>query len=277
MSLKGTQYFLGNTEIINSFVGEDAVLFDPQLNISRPTGSVTTTNLLAWFKADEYGGSGDWLSYTGSVAATASFGGSPSYNGVGFEFTPTDYMQVQPYQSFNFNEDDDAGFLPAYTIIVFGRYIGAEGDTHGRLLTGGVYTASTTSVNQNWHLGTYNDGTPKTQAFFTSPGLSGVGGFIYGPTGAYDTTFRMYAGSAKKSPTIPVNKFWLNGQLLNTKTARSIYYGPYSVGINTGSYATPGGLESNNCEVGDILIYSAELATEEIFDIYNFIGPRFGI
>ena len=277
MSLEGTQYFLGNEEIIQSYVGEDPVLVDPKLNIPRPTGSVTTTNLLAWFKADTYGGSGDWLSYTGSVAATASLGGSPSYNGTGFEFTPTDYMQVQPYQSFNFNDNSEVGFVDKYTIIVFGRYIGAEGDAHGRLLTGGVYKGGTTSVDRNWTLGTYNDGAPKTQVFYTPASLGGDGGFIYGPTGAYDTTFRMYAGSAQKAPTLPYNKFWLNGQLLNTKQARSIYYGPYSVGVNTGSYATPGGLESNNCEVGDILIYSAELATEEIVDIYNFIGPRFGI
>jgi|688.fasta_scaffold320321_1 hypothetical protein len=245
----------------------------------NPISDVSTNGLLAWLNPETYtSGSSQWLSYTGSIAATASLNGAsslPYWDATTFTFTDTQTMNLEPYQSFNLDPTNGAD----YTIIVFGRFNGVEGAKHGRLLTSGHYGQVVTSQLTNWTLGT--EGT-NTEAFYTY-GTVGSVGYIYGPSGAYDTNWRMYTGICDRLfPSSNTNfKFYSNKELKanTTYSNASGNTGPYSVGINTGSYAggTAGGQENNNCVVGDILIYNRVLVEAEIINIYGKLGPKYGL
>lgn len=266
--------YVGNTIINDFYLGnqkiDDVFTFD--------SASITTTNLLAWFRPESYtSGSSTWLSYTGSVAATASLNGAtslPKWNNTtaSFRFTDTQTLNVEPRASFDLNNVD-------YTIIVAGRFQGTASDKHGRLLVSMTHGVTSTNLTRNWFLGTYDDGTEKTNAFYTY-GTTGGAGWVYGPTGSYDTTWRIYGGSADITGGSTLLQYYVDGQFVSSSEySVTGNIGPRSVGINTGSFCggTAGGAENNNCEVGDILIYNRQLTEGEIKSIYRSLSSKYGL
>jgi hypothetical protein len=285
MSTFGTQYFLGNTEIINSFVGDVPVLVNPI--IAPPFDGLPLNGLIMFLDGEQNidTASGYWYNSYGNNI-TASFFGTPTWdsnNGV-VAFTNLQGMIVPP-SSIDLRYTD-------YTIVYSGRYTGLVTDKHGRLLNSLTTTGNPVLLTGNWSMGLYSGsyygGYPNTGvAWLRAPGTTD-NTWIFLPSGSYDTNWRVFAGSVDYTDVVPgaienfSSSFYLNGTMLTSSFTSSAFAGgPYGLGINTGSFqdGTIGNsaYENSNCEIADILVYNRVLNSEEILSASLFLQNRVGI
>jgi hypothetical protein len=271
MSEVSTKYFLGNTEIIQSFVGDVPVLINPFKVFPYPT-----QDLLFYLSGEDYNGSGNWFSVNGSKPITGSFFGAPTYNSsVGtFSFTEVDGMICEPFNVINMSGEFYDGKKTVGTVFLVGRFTGSINAKHGRMLVGQTHGAPNTSLTRNWFLGTYSS----SQAFnevYHNPG----DGFVYGPTGSYDTNWRVYTATFDEDTN--TSKYYLNGIFVTSSfvTGLNSPLGFAGLGVNTGSFmnGTGGGGENSNSEIAEIMVYNAVLSDDNISEIASYLGQRFGI
>ena len=285
MSLQSTQYFLGNTEIIQSFVGDTPVLFEPFL---APPYPIPLDGLIMFLDGNQNldTSSGYWYnSYGGNV--TASLFGSPTWDS---EAGVLSISNVQGFYTIPTPGPIDLRYTPEYTVIYGGRYSGSVSDKHGRILTSQVVPpASNINLLYNWTLGNYSGsyaGLPSTGPAYLAPDPVN-GKFVFPPSGSYDTNWRVFGAVCEFTESgvtdIRKQKFFLNGTFMTASLPSASAYpaGPYGVSINIGSF-TDGGtssptFENSNCEVSDILIYNRTLSDAEVTIVSNFLANRIGI
>jgi hypothetical protein len=279
----GTQYFLGNEEIINSYVGDTPIIINPFV---PPPYPIPLDGLVMFLDGQKNvdTSSGYWYnSYGGNV--TASLFGSPTWDsGTGvLSFTHQQGFETKPTPGAI-----DLTYTPEYTVIYSGRYTGAITDKHGRILVS-LSNTGPTNLLRNWSLGNYSGsyaGLPGVGPAYIAPDPV-VGKFVFQPSGSYDTNWRIFAATAEWNDIPGVHdprtqSLYLNGEFITSSVTSSVYpAGPYGVGVNTGSY-TDGIVgssvyENSNCEVADILIYNKLLNADEILSASLFLANRVGI
>jgi hypothetical protein len=286
MSEVSTKYFLGNTEIIQSFVGEDPVLFDP---FPPPPYPIPLDGLIMFLDGTQNmdTSSGYWYnSYGGNV--TASLFGSPTWdseNGV------LSISNVQGFFTTPRPGPIDLRFTPEYTVIYGGRYSGSVEDKHGRILTSQIHNpfGGPTFLLNNWTLGNYSGsyaGLPSTGPAYLAPDPVN-GKFVFPPSGSYDTNWRVFGAVCEFTESgvsdIRKQRFFLNGEFITASLPSSSLYpaGPWGLSINTGSF-TDGAtssptFENSNCEVSDILVYNRTLSDAEVQLVSQFLADRVSI
>lgn len=286
MSEVGTQYFLGETEVVNSYLGDMSVLVNPFSSFPYP---ITTNGLIMFLDGTQNvdTASGYWYSSYGSGNVTASLFGSPTWNssnGV-FSFTHQQGLETVPFPG-----PIDLRYTDEYTVIYTTRYTGTEADKHGRTLVSQVPPgAAFNNLLYNWTLGMYSGsyaGLPDTGPAYFAPDPNSAH-WIFEPSGSYDTNWRVFAASATYTDVPGVQdprtqNFYLNGAYITSSTTSSVYpAGPYGLGVNTGSFCdgTVGSStrENSNCEISDILVYNRVLSNDEITEVYAFLANRVGI
>lgn len=284
MSEISTQYFLGETEIINSFVGDVPVLVNP---VAKPQYDIPLDGLILFLDGTQNvnTSSGYWYnSYGGNV--TASFFGTPTWNsstGI-VSFTHQQGMIVPPsYINLRFAD---------WTVVYGGRYTGNVTDKHGRLLNSLTDTGNPVLLTYNWAMGMYSGsyfaGNPNVGPAWNFPPGVNESYWVFLPSGSYDTNWRIFGGIVDYTdvPGITDNfssSFYVNGTMLTSSFMSSSYggNGPYGLGINTGSYqdGTTGSntYENSNCEISDILVYNRVLTNDEMIEVSNFLANRVGL
>ena len=280
MATVSTQYFLGDTEIITSYLGNESILFNP-LEIG---GYIPTGGLIVYLDGTQNvdTASGYWYNSYGENI-TASLFGSPTWDsntGV-LSFTHQQGLETIPKPgALQISQSQ-------FTIIYSGRYIGDATDKHGRILTSLVPDGvNRVSIDYNWTLGNYSgsySGSSQTGPGWYAPAIPQ---WVSQPSGSYDTNWRVFGGWGNwLNPNNISGSFYLNGDFVNFETTPISYspdnIGPYGLGINTGSYTdgVVGGvtLENSNCEVADILVYNRILTDVEIQQTSLFLANRVGI
>lgn len=285
MSEVSTQYFLGNTEIINSYVGDVSVLINPT---PLAPYDIPLNGLLMFLDGEKNvdTASGYWYnSYGGNV--TASLFGAPNWDsstGV-FSFSSQQGLETTPKPG-----PIDLRYTPTYTVIYTTKYSGSISDKHGRTLVSLVPTGTTPiSLLYNWTMGLYSG------SYASLPGVGpayfapdpNINRWVFQPSGSYDTNWRVFAASATYTDVPGVQEprtqnFYINGAYITSSTTSSVYpAGPYGLGVNTGSFCdgTVGAAnrENSNCEIKDILVYNRVLSDAEITIVSNFLSDRVGI
>ena len=229
MAQLGTQYFLGNTEIINSFVGDVPILVNP-IDIPPP---YPLTDLLFYLSGENYSGTGDWLSENGTKAITGSFFGTPTYvsNSGSFQFTEFDGFVCEPYNIIDMSGEFYDGNITKGTVFLVGRFVGDGSGKYGRMLVGQTHGTATTNTTRNWFLGTYSSSQAYTEVYH-NPG----DGFVYGPTGSFDNNWRVYTATFQEDTN--ESKYYLNGVFVTSSIVTGLNQplGFDGLGVNTGSY-----------------------------------------
>lgn len=286
MSLVGTQYFLGNTEVINSFVGDVPVLINPT---SGPEYPIPLDNLIMFLDGTQNmdTASGYWYnSYGGNV--TASMFGAPNWdseNGV------LSISNVQGFFTTPTPGPIDLRYTPEYTVIYGARYSGSVSDKHGRILTSQIHNkfAGPNFGLNNWTLGNYSGsyaGLPDVGPAYLAPDPVNAK-FVFPPSGSYDTIWRVFGAVCEFTESgisdIRKQRFFLNGTFITSSLPSSSLYpaGPYGLSINTGSFTdgttSSSVYENSNCEVSDIIVYNRTLSDAEVQLVSNFLANRIGI
>ena len=181
------------------------------------------------------------------------------------QLTKNQTINVEPFAAYN-----TSTLLARQTVILIGRYTGSASG-QGRILASGAENDNPTTLNSNTLVGT---DAGSTVVAFSEPTVGETqNGYIFGPSGSYDTTYRMYALGKDGNDY----RFWLNGSFV-TGSIKSLR-GFRSVGVNSGSFfgGTDGSRSNSNCEIGQIIMYNKLLSNSEITQIYNNFTASYAI
>jgi hypothetical protein len=245
MPFIGTNMFLGNEFIGQTYLGEDRIEVSPYNYV---TASLVTQNLLAYFDSSDtnsYPGSGtEWYNLVAGQPITASL-----VNGVTFK---DGYLQTNGTNQYI---SIPTALLDSRTgnSTVMGATRYADTSGNGRMMSG--------QSGVNWLLGHFND---TTVNYYPGGTVVGV------PGGPNDTNWRVYAGTANYSGDDYV--LYVNGSAVSgTPTAGTT--GPYGMEI---------GRQNNNTEyssgsVAFVLFYARVLSAAEILQNYEFLKSKVGL
>lgn len=201
---------------------------------------VTSGLVLAWDAANP-------KSYPGSGTAIYDLSGNGNhgtlYNGTGFS---TNYKGVLTFDGVNDYVDQNGALdlrSTNYTVIGASRYTGPS--PRGRMIT---------TVNNNWLLGNWGDG---SNGYYAE-------GWVHYPT-VSDTSWRIYAGTGNISGDS--YKFSVNGTLITQNNGGS--QGPWKIRINA-QYG-----EWSVGEFSFLLVYNRVLTDAEILQTTSAFQQRF--
>jgi hypothetical protein len=246
MPFIGTNLFLGNNLIGQTYLGNERVVSNPY---NLPETGIVTNGLIAYFDATDaasYPGSGtSWFNLVAGKPITASLVNGVTYTG--------GYLQTNgtnQYISIPVGSGDTSLNLVPSTVMGATRYADTSGN--GRMMSG--------QSARNWLLGHYQD---TTLNYFAEGTISGI------PGGPNDTNWRIYTGTASTSSGYD---FYVNDSLVvggSTAGASGVF------GMEIGRQYN--GTEYSSGSTAFIMVYNRVLSSAEVTQNYNVLKSKVGL
>jgi len=248
MAFIGTNIFLGNNLIGQTFLGNERVVNNP---FDVPTSSpIVTDGLIVYMNssiAASYPGSGtEWYNLVAGKPITASFIGGVTYK--------DGYLQTNGtngYISIPVGSGDTLTAYNIFTAMGATRYADTSGN--GRMMSG--------QNPRNWLLGHYSN---TTLNYYPEGVVTGV------PGGPNDTDWRIYTGTG--NTTSGRYDFYVNG--VNSVTS-STAGGAGIYGMEIGRQYN--GTEYSSGSVAFVMIYNKVLSPAEVTQNYNALKSQVGL
>jgi hypothetical protein len=249
MAFIGTNVFLGNTLIGQSFLGENVISYSPFDVPTTASISIVTDGLILYFNTTQtacYPGSGtDVFNLVAGQAITGSLVNGVTYKDNYLQFNGTNQYMDVPFTSLDYR-------LGASTVMGAARYADTSGN--GRIIS---------SVNtgfSNWLLGHYAD---TTLNYYP-------GGTVQLVNGPNDTNWRIYAGTGDTA----TDKWslYVNGAV-NTLDSNGGTSGPYGFSIGRNSNST----EWSSGSLAILMVYNRVLTGAEITQNYDALKSTVGL
>ena len=251
MAYIGTNMFLGNEFIGQTYLGEDRIEVSP-FDATPSAPGVVTNGLILYLNstiAASYPGSGtSWFNLVSGQPITASLVNGVTYKDNYLQTNGTNQRIDIPATSLDYRSSNSTTFCIT-------RYADTSGN--GRMLS----SANTTT--SNWLLGHFSD---TTLNYYPN-------GAVQLSNGPNDTNWRMYAGTAD----IAGDKWslYVNGAA-NTLDSTAGSLGPYgfTVGCNNNAGATS---EFSSGSVAVVMLYNRLLSGTEILQNYDALKSIVGL
>jgi len=243
----GTNIFLGNEFIGQTYLGEDRVELSP---FETPT--IVTNGLILYLNsttASSYPGSGtSWFNLVAGQPITASLVNGVTYKDNYLQTNGTNQRIDIPSASLDYRSANSTTFCIT-------RYADTSGN--GRMLS----SANTTT--SNWLLGHFGD---TTLNYYPN-------GTVQLNNGPNDTNFRMYAGTGDFAGD--KWSFYVNGAA-NTLNSTAGTNGPqgFTIGCNNNAGAQT---EFSSGSVAVVMLYNRVLSADEISQNYNALKSTVGL
>jgi hypothetical protein len=283
-----TQYFLGETEIINSFVGDVPVLINPfeenpffdglvfyvdaGIDASYPTGSAPITGS-EWYNLV--------YNQTGSLFGRVNVSGIPTWNAISGGYFSVFENGVSWSLSPNVNERPpiSTGSNDSFTLSAWAKVEDVVPNAQ-QLIGYSTFDFSPSFKFTGVNLVASIESDPKIQLYCTNTSTSSI--IVQRIVGGLENNWVHYAATKEKSTNLV--KLYVNGNLIHSQSANTEFYPDFdaaqiSVGFKsddftpqTGSIQLPLTGDISNAQ-----IYNRALNDIEIKNIYDRFKDRFGL